>query len=55
MHLALGYSSWRAYCKAEFGLSKSAAYRMLDNGRVLRVLADSPDWVPAQRRPVARA
>jgi hypothetical protein len=33
---ALGYGSWREYAMAEFGMSQSYAYRMLDQGRVIR-------------------
>jgi hypothetical protein len=37
-HLALGYSSWEAYFRAEFGGQKSHAYRLLDAGRVAKAL-----------------
>lgn len=37
-HTALGYSSWAAYCKAEFGTSESHAHRLLDAGRVARAI-----------------
>jgi len=33
---ALGYDSWRAYAMAEFGMGQSHAYRMLDQGKVIR-------------------
>lgn len=33
---ALGYGSWRDYAMAEFGLSQSHAYRLLDAARVVR-------------------
>lgn len=36
-HEALGFSSWAAYCKAEFDIRKSHAYRVLDAARVARV------------------
>lgn len=42
---ALGYDSWREYAMAEFGMSQSHAYRLLDQARVIRVIeadADSP-------------
>lgn len=32
---ALGYDSWRGYATAEFGMSKSHAYRLLDQARVI--------------------
>jgi hypothetical protein len=37
-HVALGYSSWGDYWKAEFGTSTSYAYRLLDAGRVARAI-----------------
>lgn len=40
---ALGYDSWREYAMAEFGMSQSYAYRLLDQARVIRVIeAHSP-------------
>lgn len=33
---ALGYGSWRDYAMAEFGMSQSYAYRLLDQARVVR-------------------
>lgn len=42
-HTALGYSSWAAYCAAEFDVGRSHAYRLLGAGRVVDVLeAQSP-------------
>jgi hypothetical protein len=35
---ALGYRSWEAYVREEFGLSRSRSYEMLDHGRVVRGL-----------------
>lgn len=61
---ALGYTSWRAYATAEFALSQSHAYRLLDQARVVREIeadSDSPIGetpnVPneAQARELARA
>jgi hypothetical protein len=37
-HIALGHASWHAYCKSEFGFSKSQSYRLRDAGRVAEVL-----------------
>lgn len=37
-HTALGYSSWGAYYAAEFGRSKSDAYRLLDAAGVVQAL-----------------
>lgn len=42
-HVALGYSSWSAYFKDEFGGSRSHSYRLLDAGRVARSLESVPD------------
>ena len=33
-HLALGYTSWHAFCDAELGIAQSHAYRLLNAGRV---------------------
>jgi hypothetical protein len=41
-HTALGYSSWDAYCAAEFDLGRSHSYRLLEAGRVAE-LAQSPN------------
>lgn len=41
-HLALGYSSWGTYFKAEFGGEKAQAYRVLHAGRVAEAL-ESPN------------
>lgn len=35
---ALGYSSWREYAAAEFDMSQSRAYQLLDMSRVMRAL-----------------
>jgi len=37
-HTALGHASWHAYCKAEFGFSKSQSYRLRDAGRVAELV-----------------
>lgn len=37
-HTVLGYSSWHAYCKSEFGFGQSHSYRLLDAGRVAAVV-----------------
>jgi hypothetical protein len=34
----LGYSSFREYAKAEFSISQSRAYQLVDQGRVIRAL-----------------
>jgi hypothetical protein len=39
-HLALGYSSWAEYCRDEFEMGKSQAYRLLDAGRVVEQLPE---------------
>jgi hypothetical protein len=37
-HAALGYSSWQAYCEAEFGFGRSQSYRLLEAGRVAELV-----------------
>jgi DNA modification methylase len=37
-HTVLGYSSWHAYCKAEFGFNQSHCYRLLEAGRVAAIV-----------------
>jgi phage N-6-adenine-methyltransferase len=37
-HTALGYPSWADYCRDEFDMGKSHAYRLLDAGRVAELL-----------------
>jgi hypothetical protein len=45
-HTALGYSSWAEYCRKEFSIGRSHAYRLLDAGRVAEIIesAQSPTW-----------
>jgi hypothetical protein len=56
-HLALGYSSWHAYCEAEFGFGQSHSYRLLDAGRVADLVpqlgneAQARELVPLLDRP----
>lgn len=40
-HLALGYSSWGAYCSDEFDMGKSRSYQVLDAARVIEALPES--------------
>ena len=35
---ALGYESWKGYVKAEFRMSESRSYRLLDQGKVIKAL-----------------
>lgn len=55
-HTALGYSSWGAYFKAEFGEGQSRGYQLLDAGRVLKRLQSTMvEWstplpLPANER-----
>jgi hypothetical protein len=56
-HEALGYGSWAEYCRAEFDVGKSHAYRLLDAGRVVAdIEAQSPmgDSPPLPNERVAR-
>lgn len=38
---ALGYASWEAYVKAEFDMSRRHSYRLIDQGRVIREIAEA--------------
>ena len=38
---ALGYESWGGYVKAEFHMSRSHSYQLIDQGRVVRALQDA--------------
>lgn len=38
---ALGYKTWEAYIAAEFDMSRSHAYRILDQGRVVRAIEEA--------------
>jgi hypothetical protein len=35
---ALGYRSWEAYARLEFGLSRSRSYELIDHGRVIKAV-----------------
>jgi hypothetical protein len=56
-HTTLGYSSWAAYCAAEFDMGKSHAYRILDAARVVDAvpqLGTAPEAVAREMVPVLR-
>lgn len=38
---ALGYASWSEYVSTEFDMSRRHAYRLLDQGRVIRAIEDA--------------
>lgn len=38
---ALGYASWEAYVKAEFDMSRRRSYQLIDQGRVIREIAEA--------------
>lgn len=38
---ALGYKTWEAYIGAEFDMTRRHAYRLLDQGRVVRAIEDA--------------
>jgi hypothetical protein len=40
---ALGYSSWRDYATAEFNMSQSRAYQLLDQARIVRSIEAASD------------
>jgi hypothetical protein len=51
--IALGYASWAAYVRAEFRISRSRSYQLIDQGRVIRALrsvSTSVDISEAQAR-----
>ncbi|MCX5207549.1 hypothetical protein OG897_39865 [Streptomyces sp. NBC_00237] len=39
--LPLGHSSWESYCRAEFGISRAQAYRLLHVARALAAIHDA--------------
>ena len=53
-HTLLGYSSWAEYCAEEFDMGKSQAYRLLDSGRVMESLDESPNGERPASEAVAR-
>ncbi|MFF3558221.1 hypothetical protein ACFYXL_32960 [Streptomyces tsukubensis] len=48
--LPLGYSSWESYCRAEFGISRAQAYRLLDVARALTAIHDAVTAGPGLSR-----
>jgi hypothetical protein len=57
-HDALGYDTWDDYVRAEFKMSPSRSYQLIDTGHVMRELAaagaDIDHMVPPTTRVVAR-
>lgn len=57
-HFALGYESWDDYVRAEFKMSPSRSYQLVDTGHVMRELAvgglDVDTMAPPPTRVVAR-
>jgi 16S rRNA G966 N2-methylase RsmD len=53
-HAALGYSSWAAYCAAEFDMGKSRSYQVLDAARVVAALPESTTVEPPANEAQAR-
>lgn len=57
-HFALGYDSWDDYVRAEFKMSPSRSYQLVDTGHVMRELAvagvDVDTMPPPPTRVVAR-
>ncbi len=43
---ALGYSSWREYATTELSITKSQAYRLLDQARVIAAIQDAAGFPP---------
>ena len=56
-HTTLGYDSWSEYAHFEFGYAKAYAYRLLEAGRVVADLPESPngDSEPALPIPQSEA
>ncbi|MEW1725081.1 hypothetical protein [Streptomyces sp. NPDC093109] len=48
--LPLGHSSWESYCRAEFGISRAQAYRLLDVARALAAIHDAVAAGPEMSR-----
>lgn len=46
----LGHSSWESYCRAEFGISRAQAYRLLDVARALAAIHDAVGASPETSR-----
>ncbi|MFE6885868.1 hypothetical protein [Streptomyces sp. NPDC057702] len=46
----LGHSSWGSYCRAEFGISRAQAYRLLDVARALAAIHDAVTAGPETSR-----
>lgn len=53
VHTALGYSSWHAYCKAEFNLGQSRAYQLLDAGKVAKAIETHSTSVESPKQEAA--
>lgn len=49
-HVALKYSSWHAYCSAEFGMGQSRAYQLLSAGQALSTLDSTMVERPTNER-----
>jgi hypothetical protein len=46
---ALGYDTWEAYVRAEFDMSRSRSYQILDQARVIAAIeASAPDGTPVK-------
>lgn len=43
----LGYTSWREWASTEFGMSESRAYRLIDQGHVIRAIEEVTGVSPA--------
>lgn len=53
-HFALGYESWDDYVRAEFKMSPSRSYQLLDTGHVMRAIAEAGGDLEAVEPPPAR-
>lgn len=53
-HQAMGYTSWEAYCRAEFEIGRSQAYRLIDAARVVDALSSPMEDTGIPNERVAR-
>lgn len=45
-HKALGYATWELYCRTEFNFERAHAYRLIDQGRVIRAIEQAAGVSP---------
>lgn len=50
----LGYETWGAYVKAEFGMSRQHSYHLLDQGKVIREVEEAAGARVSERRQITK-